>query len=1182
MSQIARQLQAFGFVELFNQLGWDGLSVGIEKEVSGYVYTLKPIAQKRGIQILHCLPGSDGIIPPYAIRQKIERKVTEDAREHLIIFTDAAQTRQIWQWVSRAPGRPTQYREVKWQAGQATELLEQKLKTISFSLGEEVSLNVFGVAERLRGGFDRDNVTKKFYKVFQAQRDAFQKFIEGIPSDDHQRWYTAVVIDRLMFLWFLQEKFFLDGNKRYLRDRLDEHLNLARHSGAGRNPAKTNTPRSGQASDVAPLSREVINQLDSGLRRNDEIVADGLSELKAADKISFYKAFLNPLFFRGFAEERTEANRAAIEREFGKVPYLNGGLFAEHELERQYGEAIDIPDTAFSSLFAFFDEWDWHLDERPLASGKEINPDVLGYIFEKFVNQKQMGAYYTKEDITEYIAKNTIIPCLFEKVRADNKAAFDAHAWPLLQEDPRRYIYPAMLHGLAPSPLAGEGWGEGLYPPEIAAGLDTQAPNLLERRKPWNKTAAPSHGLPTEIWRETIARHNRTREILAKLQAGEINSVADLITYNLNIRQFAQDVIERCTDPALLRAFWVALAGRLPRKSNEKFRHGMSVLDPTCGSGAFLFAALQILKPLYQACLTAMSGALLDAVLPHPQPLSHRERAGGEGAHGREGALADIEDIVERFHAAAVDRERDYAITKHIIVHNLYGVDIETQATEIAKLRLFLKLVALLEPGDDIEPLPDIDFNIRAGNTLVGYASADETERAVKGATQGNLFSDAWEDIRIRLTAVEQAYNNFQIQQVQRGGHVTAEDKQALGDELHELEEMLNYHLCREYGKDPNKARQYDDWKASHKPFHWYVDFYPIMAAGGFDVVIGNPPYVVFPGKDVPYSCLPNQYDCEATKNLYALVAERSKRLIRSEAPVGLIVQLTSMSSERMTAMQTLMAKDAQAFILPFPRRPASVFEGVEMPTAIWISLPHKNSSFVSSSVRRFYTEERSTALEVIKFCSHADRRFGFRVAKVDSDIAENLLSRLEGANVVASLVSKNPKGRVYYQEACRYWAKASAFSPRFIRNGEAVEQPHGRIIGLENAQATGFVNCLLNSSLFYWYYSALADCEHINDSLIQTFPLPPQWTDTDWSAISSIIDKTLSLSAKPKTIRTKQGHLIEYDEIDGKSAHEQVNLADQSLSKLFGLSDEQLDYIINYDIKYRMGLNGQEDDADD
>src|SRR3989338_10423896 len=106
MSQIAQQLQAFKFVDLFNQLGWDRLSVGIEKEVGGEVYALQPVAQKRGIQILHCSPDSEGAIPPYAIRQKIERKVTADAREHLIIFTDAAQTPQIWQWVSRATRRP--------------------------------------------------------------------------------------------------------------------------------------------------------------------------------------------------------------------------------------------------------------------------------------------------------------------------------------------------------------------------------------------------------------------------------------------------------------------------------------------------------------------------------------------------------------------------------------------------------------------------------------------------------------------------------------------------------------------------------------------------------------------------------------------------------------------------------------------------------------------------------------------------------------------------------------------------------------------------------------------------------------------------------------------------------------------------------------------------------------------
>ncbi|MBI5906987.1 MAG: hypothetical protein HY853_00090 [Burkholderiales bacterium] len=49
---------------------------------------------------------------------------------------------------------------------------------------------------------------------------------------------------------------------------------------------------------------------------------------------------------------------------------------------------------------------------------------MLGYIFEKYINQKQMGAYSTKEDITEYISKNTVIPHLLEQVRERCKVAF--------------------------------------------------------------------------------------------------------------------------------------------------------------------------------------------------------------------------------------------------------------------------------------------------------------------------------------------------------------------------------------------------------------------------------------------------------------------------------------------------------------------------------------------------------------------------------------------------------------------------------------------------------------------------------------------------------------------------------------------------------------------------------------
>lgn len=1100
-------LRQFRFKELFNELGWD-LSVQQQPytlAVGEETFALDVVADKKSVQILHCRPDAQGQLPLYATRQKIERTVTPEVREHLIVFTDAAQTTQVWQWVSRAPGRPNQYREVPWRKGEAAELLRQKLGAIAFTLDDEESLTVLGVTQKLTAGFDRDKVTKKFYGEFDSQRKAFAAFIEGIPdTGEDLRWYTAVLIDRLMFLWFLQEKGFLDGNKQYLQQRLDAHLAAKR-------------------------------------------------------KTSFYKNFLNQLFFKGFAEERTDTNRAAIRAEFGDVPYLNGGLFAQHELEQKYGKALDVADAAFQKLFAFFGQWDWHLDDSPLASGKEINPDVLGYIFEKFVNQKQMGAYYTKEDITEYIGKNTIIPCLLAKARTEHPVVFDALAWPMLQQSGDRYIYPAMLKGI-----------DVPYPAAIAKGLDTEAPDLLERRKPWNKRADDAASLPSEIWRESIARHQRTREVRAKIAGGELREVGDLIMYNLNIRQFAQDLIESCTDVALLKSFWVALAGRLPRKSNEKFRHGLSVLDPTCGSGAFLFAALNIIKPLYDASLRTLHAVRSDALIAGEQ--SQPEK------------WAEVDEILARFATAKIDRAQDYAVIKHIIVHNLYGVDIEKQATEIAKLRMFLKLVALLEPGDDIAPLPDIDFNIRHGNTLVGYATADETERAVKGATQGNLFSDAWEDIRIRLIAVEQQYNNFQIQQVQRGGHVSAQDKKELTHTLHDLEETLNYHLAREYGEDPAMHKKYEAWKASHKPFHWYVDFYSLMAAGGFDAVIGNPPYVQLSKiKDYQVS----GYDCAECGNLYAVMLERSATLVYEMGRTGFIVPISSISTDGYRSLQALYsARNVQ--VSCFDDRPSRLFDGLEhIRLAIVLASQAAPGRWVTTRYHKWVTDERPNLFQRLCYFDVAESPIANAVPKMGDEVERSILGKLRdaGESIATHFVSSS-RSAVNYSRKVGYFLQAIDFVPQVLSGDGALRAPSefktlyfGSPVEAHAALAS------LNSSLFYWFITLLSDCRHLNKREIDAFPLATRLLKTDIArAVNGGVRLLMDdLQAQSETRRMKFKHdTLTVQCLLPKKSWSVIQALDAILAKAVQLSPAEADYIAGYDIKYRIGIGANADNSDD
>ena len=108
-----------------------------------------------------------------------------------------------------------------------------------------------------------------------------------------------------------------------------------------------------------------------------------------------------------------------------------------------------------------------------------------------------MGAYYTKEDITDYIARNTVIPRLLEMAQAECLTAFTPKGgvWRLLQDDPDNYIYPSVGHGVAwdysPDSIARLEQRLEL-PDNIAAGMEDTA-----KRGEWNRPAPEDYALPT-------------------------------------------------------------------------------------------------------------------------------------------------------------------------------------------------------------------------------------------------------------------------------------------------------------------------------------------------------------------------------------------------------------------------------------------------------------------------------------------------------------------------------------------------------------------------------------------------------------------------------------------------------------------------------------------------------------
>jgi len=268
--------------------------------------------------------------------------------DHTTIFVDAQHENQLWLWIKRQGSRATAYPTFLNEL-QSGELLAQKVRSLYIDLQDELQngINLIDVIDRVTQGFDVEKVTRAFYdgskgqEGFKDQHKKFLNHIQNIPDEADRKWFTSIMLNRLMFVYFIQRKGLLDytdpnsfnGKDRYLQERL-----------------------------------AAIQQ-------------------KPDSPFAFYRDFLRPLFQGLNQREHTRELRQII----GNVPYLNGGIFDVHPLEDKYPD-IQISNEAFDDLFTFFTRFTWHLDDRPSRNDKEINPDVLGYIFEKYINQKEMGA----------------------------------------------------------------------------------------------------------------------------------------------------------------------------------------------------------------------------------------------------------------------------------------------------------------------------------------------------------------------------------------------------------------------------------------------------------------------------------------------------------------------------------------------------------------------------------------------------------------------------------------------------------------------------------------------------------------------------------------------------------------------------------------------------------------------
>ena len=214
--------------------------------------------------------------------------------------------------------------------------------------------------EQWASAFDVEKVTKRFYADYAARFADLRDAVTGLAGEDQKR-FTQALLNRLMFLRFIERKGWLT------------------------------------APPAGPADGRADGRANDYLRR---LFAAGGHRGK-----SFYAGRLKKLFFEGLAVEGKQVSEA-----IGRVPFLNGGLFEESDLDKA---VADLPDAAFAPLLGedgLFYRYNFTVQEStPLDIEVAVDPEMLGKVFEELVTDRHGGGkYYTPRPVVSFMCREAL------------------------------------------------------------------------------------------------------------------------------------------------------------------------------------------------------------------------------------------------------------------------------------------------------------------------------------------------------------------------------------------------------------------------------------------------------------------------------------------------------------------------------------------------------------------------------------------------------------------------------------------------------------------------------------------------------------------------------------------------------------------------------------------------------
>jgi hypothetical protein len=266
--------------------------------------------------------------------------------------------------------------------------------------------------------------------------------------------------------------------------------------------------------------------------------------------------------------------------------------------------------------------------------------------------------------------------------------------------------------------------------------------------------------------------------------------------------------------------------------------------------------------------------------------------------------------------------------------------------------------------------------------------------------------------------------------------------------------------------------------------------------------------------------------------------------------------------------------------------RPSKLFDGIHH-ARIAITLSQKarariNSATYVTSYNKWYKEERPRLFSSLSYIKSSHLNLSC-FPKIKSSVEASIIQKISSfKNCFESWISKNEtEHKVYYKiTGVGHWFTITTRPPRFLRQGSESSSTREQAICLLDLAVRNRAFTLLNSSLFYWFYQVRTNCRDFNPSDYKSFPIPETLSSEDFSNLSLDLQKNLDISSGFINVSHSKTGAIQLEQFKPRQAKAIIDEIDRVLAKHYGFTDEELDFIINYDIKYRMGKDAKEDES--